>query len=229
MSANNAFGIDFGQTGGTPTPDPTPTFETIELSNGGSGGGFNVTAVGLDGNVTYSTVDLSTASAFAGGSVFAFEKGQVPSGNKGHAQLTGGDGGIGLSWIAPVSGTTNTFVTGDTTFDVTNLASINAIPINYAYPNLTFVDVSGGTAISPTASEFGTFYNITITGINSIVLPSLVAGNSGGYWVFRNNSSGNLTITLTNGTVNGLSSITIGQLNSATIMYTGTSTAYTLF
>jgi uncharacterized membrane protein len=228
MSANNAFGIDFGQaTGGT--PDPNPTFETIALNNEGSGGGFNVTAVGGDGLVTYSTANLTTASSFAGGPIFAFQQGVTPSGNKGHAQLTGGDGGIGLAWISPGDGTTYLFASGDTTFDIQNLASVNNIPVTKAYPNLTFVDVSSGTAISPTASEFGTFYNITITGINSIVLPSLVAGNSGGYWVFRNNSSANLTITLTNGTVNGLSSITIGQLNSATIMYTGTSTAFTLF
>ena len=87
---------------------------------------------------------------------------------------------------------------------------------------------TGGTLTITTNNNYGVYYNITATGTYTIqVEATQQTSNIGKYYVFRNNSGGDLSVALTNAT--GITSpITIGSNTSATIVVTGV-TNYALF
>jgi hypothetical protein len=98
-----------------------------------------------------------------------------------------------------------------------------------------------GTSLTPattpaiTSSNYGTYFNITNSGFNTLTLPtSTYSTDSNAFWVLRNNTASYLSITTTyTGTGGGGSgSLTIPPANSTTIMFTSNtsgSNAYTFF
>jgi hypothetical protein len=124
-------------------------------------------------------------------------------------------------------------------------ASVNTVPVNVAtisasqpfkldvngtsrgaiyYSTMT----TGGTLTITTNNNYGVYYNISVTGTYTIqVEATQQTSNIGKYYVFRNNSGGDLSVALTNAT--GITSpITIGSNTSATIVVAGV-TSYALF
>ena len=87
---------------------------------------------------------------------------------------------------------------------------------------------TGGTLTITTNNNYGVYYNISVTGTYTIqVEATQQTSNIGKYYVFRNNSGGDLSVALTNAT--GITSpITIGSNTSATIVVAGV-TSYALF
>ena len=87
---------------------------------------------------------------------------------------------------------------------------------------------TGGTLTITTNNNYGVYYNISVTGTYTVqVEASQATSNIGKYYVFRNNSGGDLSVALTNAT--GITSpIAIGSNTSATIVVTGV-TNYALF
>jgi hypothetical protein len=86
---------------------------------------------------------------------------------------------------------------------------------------------SGGTT-TITPSNFGVFYNITVTGTYTLAFSaSQPSSNIGKYVCFRNNTGGTLSLTLTG--VSGIASpLSLANAQSATIVVATTST-YALF
>jgi len=106
----------------------------------------------------------------------------------------------------------------------------------------SYTAVTSGTSITPGGLTYGTYYDIqtsTITGL-SIGYPVTGSNNwsndANAYWVFRNNTGGylSLTVTYTSATPNIYpSTIVIPPANSITLMATypggGTNSNYVLF
>jgi hypothetical protein len=90
----------------------------------------------------------------------------------------------------------------------------------------TPITSGGTTTITPT--NFGVFYNITVTGTYTLAFSaSQASSNIGKYVSFRNNTGGTLSLTLTG--VSGIASpISLGNAQSATIVVATTNT-YALF
>ena len=145
----------------------------------------------------------------------------APTGPTGMTGMDGSQGALG--WTGPVGptgltgwgGWGNIGPTGDGNF---NLSA-----------------VTSGTSITVTTASLGTTYYITNTGITGITLPASMSGITvGAFWVFQNDSSAVLTVTLTNGTASsagstGLTSLTIVGGTGITLVYSGTGTAYIVF
>jgi len=103
------------------------------------------------------------------------------------------------------------------------------------YALVTGTSLTGGTTPSITNTNYGTYFNITNSGFNTLTLPtSTYSTDANGHWVLRNNTSSYLSITTTyTGTGGGGSaSLVIPPANSTTIMFTSNasgSNAYTFF
>jgi hypothetical protein len=103
------------------------------------------------------------------------------------------------------------------------------------YASVTSNSLTTGTTPAITASNYGTHFNITNSGFNTITLPtSSGTTDLNAYWVFRNSTSSylNVTVTYTGTGGGGSSTLTIPPSNSTTIMFvTATSgvTAYAFF
>ena len=83
------------------------------------------------------------------------------------------------------------------------------------------------TSSGPDTAAYSTYYYITNSAFNSIVLPNPGSTAVGVFWVFRNNTSVYLSITLS-GTFTGLSTpLVIPPANAVTLVWNGSS--YILF
>ena len=138
--------------------------------------------------------------------------------------MTGMDGGQGsLGW---------TGVTGPTGFQGWGGGTT---PGPAGSPNFNLSSVSSGTSITVTTASLGTTYYITNTGITGITLPASMSGiTAGAFWLFQNNSSSILNITLTYGTATyngntGTGNISILVGAGITLVYSGVGTAYIVF
>jgi hypothetical protein len=153
----------------------------------------------------------------------------------------------GLGSAFTVGGNYLTYSGGNTTFNFSSGAGAasTALDINGGltirngfrplYALVTGTSLTGGTTPSITTLNYGTYFNITNSGFNTLTLPtSTYSTDSNAFWVLRNNTSTYLSITTTyTGTGGGGSAtLTIPPANSTTIMFTSNtsgSNAYTFF
>jgi len=102
-------------------------------------------------------------------------------------------------------------------------------------PNFNLSQVSSGTSITVTTASLGTTYYITTSGVTGITLPASMSGiAAGAFWMFQNNSTSGILVTLTNGTAtyNGVSNsgpITMPIGAGITLAYSGSATSYIVF
>jgi hypothetical protein len=145
---------------------------------------------------------------------------------------TGGAGIFGNSNFV-VAGPTG-FVGIGTTSPVTQLDVNGGVTIRNGYrPLYSNVTTSNLTVA---ANSYGTHYNITNSAFATMILPTVLwPQDSNGYWVFRNNTSSYLSVTITYttaATTSPTNPVVIPPANSTTIMvtYPGASTSnYVLF
>jgi len=106
----------------------------------------------------------------------------------------------------------------------------------------SYTAITSGTSITPAALTYGTYYDIQTSAITGLSIGYPVTGSNNwsndanAYWVFRNNTGGylSLTVTYTSATPNIYpSTIVIPPANSITLMATypggGTNSNYVLF
>jgi hypothetical protein len=124
--------------------------------------------------------------------------------------------------------------TSDTKVSVSGgLMITNGYRPSYALVSGTSLTTSTTPAIL--ATNYGTYFNITNSGFNTLTLPtSTYATDANAYWVLRNNTGAYLSISVTyTGTGGGgASTLTIPPANSTTIMFTSNTSgsgAYTFF
>jgi hypothetical protein len=145
---------------------------------------------------------------------------------------TGGAGIFGNSNFV-VAGVTG-FVGIGTTTPATQLDVNGGVTIRNGYrPIYSNVTTSNLTVA---ANSYGTHFNITNSAFATMTLPTIVwAQDSNGYWVFRNNTSSYLSVTITyqgSYTSAPTNPVVIPPSNSTTIMVTfpgGSSSNYVLF
>jgi len=89
--------------------------------------------------------------------------------------------------------------------------------------NANRIVISNVTATSVTPNAYTTYYNITNTSFATITLPTSQNWEGGSFWVFRNNTTSYLpvTVTYTGDGGGGTGSITIPPANSTTIVWNG--------
>ena len=162
-NANRPLFVPYTDVSGSGYP-LNPIFEQITLSNSGVQGGFDTTTIGLTGNVTWTTIDNINSSALATGRLFVFDTGVPAVGTEGRMQLLSGSGGgpMSIAWVAPGSSTTYPFVSGSTTFTLSNIAGV-AGNLNVA-GDVIAQDISGvNLVMSGTLAGVGPVPTSTIT------------------------------------------------------------------
>ena len=146
-----------------------PVFEQITLSNSGQLGGFDSANVAGNNNTTWVTIDNINTSSFATGRLLVFDTGVPPNGTEGRVQILSGSGGgnMSMSWISPGSSVTYPFVTGSTTFTLSNIAGV-AGDLNVA-GDVNCQDVSGVNFVaSGNISATGTLAGIGPVPVSTI-------------------------------------------------------------
>lgn len=99
----------------------------------------------------------------------------------------------------------------------TNPAFIRT-PLYQRIPVVNVSNATTDTSLTLTTTAYGTYYNITVSAFNRLVLPVSVSSNDGGaFWVLRNNTNATLTITLSN-TLALTSPLVIPARNNATLV-----------
>jgi hypothetical protein len=215
---------------------------------GGGGGGTNTLDLGGGGGGSSFTGNLSL---IPGQSVLGFNSTNgvsapnttSPFYSAGVAVGTASAGGNGLlvvTYTAPFGLTetmriANTGYLGiATTTPVTQLEVNGGVTIRNGYRPL-YNNVTASN-LSVSANSFGTHYNITNSAFSTMTLPTITwANDSNGYWVFRNNTSSYLSVTITyqnSYTSAPTNPVVIPPANSTTIMVTypgGTTSNYVLF
>jgi hypothetical protein len=103
------------------------------------------------------------------------------------------------------------------------------------YANVTGTSLTTASTPAILATNYGTFFNITNSGFNTLTLPSSTyATDSNAYWVLRNNTGVYLyvTVTYTGTGGGGAGNVSIPPATSTTLMFTSDaagSNAYTFF
>ncbi len=140
-----------------------------------------------------------------------------PQGIQGTTGPTGPQGIQGITGATGPEGIQGT--TGPTGPQVTSITTQNATGATLT---------SATTPLISTATS-GTYYNITNSGFNTLILPSSVVGfTAGSFWVLRNNTSTYLSITVSNQqSSTPPNPLVIPPSNSVTIVWNGTT--YVLF
>lgn len=158
---NRSLWVPYTDVSGSGYPQ-NPTFETINLSNSGEAGGFDVKAIGLNGDVTCVSIDNTNASAFATGRLYVFDTGNPLTGTGGHAQILGGNTGCSFSYITGGGATVPFITTTTSNMTLSNLLTIAGSPV-----------VSGSMTVGTDVSASGNIYgqNITASGTLSGVGP----------------------------------------------------------
>jgi hypothetical protein len=146
---------------------------------------------------------------------------------------TGGTGIFGNSnfFVGPTG-----WVGIGTNAPVTQLEVNGGLTIRNGYRPL--YSIVSATSLTVSANSYGTHFNLTNSGFSALTLPDMTglwASDSNGYWVFRNNTSSYLSVTVTyQGSYTSVPTnpVVIPPSNSTTIMLTypsGTSSNYVLF
>jgi hypothetical protein len=138
----------------------------------------------------------------------------------------------GLRGSANLTFSNNSNLGIQTTTPVTALDVNGGVTIRNGFRPLYSL-VSSGTSITVSPNSYGYHYNIT-TGITGITLPTGITSNdSNAYWVFRNNTSGYLSITFTYQTAGTTPTnpVAIPPSNAVTMMvtYPSSTLVYVLF
>jgi hypothetical protein len=143
-----------------------PTFNTINLSNPGTAGGFDTTSVGMDGNVTFVTVDNTNCSTFATGKMYVFNTGIPPDGaGQGSMVLLGGNA-MSIQWAAP-GGVTTPFMSGSNSFTLSNLAGVAG--------NL---NVTGAVSATSDISGVNVFASGNLSGVGPVPTSTITSSKS---------------------------------------------------
>jgi hypothetical protein len=134
----------------------------------------------------------------------------------------GGGGTFFTAFLIPAGGATGpTGVTGST-------GSTGALGTSSA-ARLNIQGVTGTALTSLTTppistSTYSTYYNITNGGFNTLTLPSgMTAGDSGAFWVLRNNTTSYITFNPTYNSGTGPTTITIPPTTGTTLAWDGAS------
>jgi len=99
----------------------------------------------------------------------------------------------------------------------TNPAYIRT-PLYQRIPVVNVSNATTDTSLTLATGSYGTYYNITVSAFNRLVLPVSVSSNDGGaFWVLRNNTNATLTITLSN-TLALTSPLVIPARNNVTLV-----------
>lgn len=220
------------------------------FSGGGGGGGFF--PGGSSGNLSRNAGGGSSYTTYSGFTVTSSAAGNrttpVGTGDANYVAnisvaVSGGAGRHGRIVIiaAPSFLLTeamrihsNGFVGIGTTSPATQLDVNGGVTIRNGYrPLYSNVTTSNLTVA---ANSYGTHFNLTNSAFSTMTLPTITwANDSNGYWVFRNNTSTYLSVTITYttaGTTAPTNPVVIPPANSTTIMvtYPGASTSnYVLF
>jgi len=102
-------------------------------------------------------------------------------------------------------------------------------PIGPTGPTPTNIVSNNVSTTTVTLGSGGTFYNLTNSGFNTIVLPSGTP-SEGTFWVLRNNTSSYISITTLTNTSTGIPNpLVIPPSNSVTLVWTNTGTTYILY
>ena len=105
----------------------------------------------------------------------------------------------------------------------------NTGPIGPTGPPPTNITTTTISTTTVTLGSGGTFYNLTNSGFNTIVLPSGTP-SEGTFWVLRNNTSSYISITTLTNTSTGIPNpLVIPPSNSVTLVWTNTGTSYILY
>ena len=159
-----------------------------------------------------------------------------PTGKRGPGSTVTGFTGYGA---IPTMATGGTGLIGNSNLvynSNTNMLTTGALTLSNGYRPL-YSNVTT-TSLSVTSNLYGLHYNITNSGFTTMTLPSLNGvwdRDSNAYWVFRNNTSSYLSITVTyqgSYTTAPTNPLVIPPSNSTTIMVTyplGASCNYVLF
>lgn len=175
----------------------------------------------------------------------SFVTGPTGAGGGGSVSITGSTGFGNILTVATggagIFGNSNFVVAGPsgfvgiaTTTPVTQLEVNGGVTIRNGYRPL-YNNVTASN-LTVAANSFGTHYNITNSAFSTMTLPTITwANDSNGYWVFRNNTSSYLSVTITyqnSYTSAPTNPVVIPPANSTTIMVTfpgGTTSNYVLF
>jgi hypothetical protein len=214
----------------------------------GGGGGDTTTnnACGGGGGSSYTTNPLFTLTSGsnspnsyyeAPGTSSPYYVSNVAAGGTGSAS---GNGLVVISTIPvfvlseAMRINSNSYLGIATTTPATQLDVNGGVTIRNGYrPLYSNVTTSNLTVA---ANSYGTHFNLTNSAFSTMTLPTITwANDSNGYWVFRNNTSTYLSVTITYttaGTTAPTNPVVIPPANSTTIMvtYPGASTSnYVLF
>ena len=156
---------------------------------------------GLTGPTGSTVLTYDTTTGIVGYNTLAGPTG--PTGYTGYTGVTGATGWTG--WTGPA-------------FTKLTIANVTGTILN------------GTTSPGITGSTYGTYYNITNSGFTGLGLPTTPVGDTGNYWVLRNNTTSYLSVTVTNNS-NLPNPLVIPPSNSSTIVVSGVggSTGYILF
>jgi hypothetical protein len=215
---------------------------------GGGGGGTNTGDIGAGGGGSSFTGNLSlilgqSVLGYNSSNGYSAPNTSSPYYSAGVAVGTSSAGGNGLLVLVYTSsfGLTETmriantgYIGIATTTPVTQLDVNGGVTIRNGYrPLYSNVTTSNLTVA---ANSYGTHFNLTNSAFSTMTLPTITwANDSNGYWVFRNNTSTYLSVTITYttaGTTAPTNPVVIPPANSTTIMvtYPGASTSnYVLF
>jgi hypothetical protein len=210
----------------------------LTISGGGNLSNSNATSNSIGGSTLSNsilTVGAATAGSTTSGSVNVsggyFVNGVAFTGGGGGGTISGtytsGTVLLATGTTTGLQGSANMSFSG-TLLDVNGGAVIR----NGFRPSYSLV--SSGTSITVAANTYGYHYNITTSGITGITLPTgITSTDSNAYWVFRNNTSGYLSITFTYQTAGTTPTnpVAIPPANSITMMvtYPSSSLVYVLF
>ena len=132
-----------------------------------------------------------------------------PTGPTGPSGGGGGGGGVTIfgatgstGAVLTVTGGTGAFANADLTFNAGILSLTGGFRLTNGF-RPPYVEVKTGTSITPAADSYGTYYDIQTSAITGLSIGYPVTGsnnwsndaNAG--WLFRNNSGGYLTLTVT--------------------------------
>ena len=150
---------------------------------------------------------------------------QGPTGMQGPQGVQGTKGDQGLQGPTGLQGPAGG-PTGPTGFNGTIGATG---PTGIGIPAMLVQEVSG-TSLTLSSTNYNYFFYLTNSAFNAVTLPSSTATSAGGnFWLLRNATTGNLSITLTN-TLSLTSPLVIPSGNSSTLTISGvTSNTILLF
>jgi hypothetical protein len=202
----------------------------------GQGGGYS--AINDGGGATYINNPSTSTGGVAinggsGNTFIGFGTGNVAIGSNSSPNYkldVNGTARIALASI-PVDSAPARYLTADaTTGQIKYVASVGSgggSSTTISISNIsTTTTLTSTTSPAITSANIGTYFNITNSAFSAVTLPTVTT--NGAFWVFRNNTSAYLSITITYTSGSGIiSPVTIPPYNSITIAWNAT--AFVLF